>query len=415
MGITEEVSTSKFHLLTALGEKKKAMAVADSLVASDPTSAHLQLVRAELVSSTGDKKKAEKLVKEVQKKFPEERLLTYRQLAILYVEQGKNAQAADLLKELIASPKVDFASKQALLMGAAGDSALGRYFGEDDFKALLKASPGEAGAYLCYAEYLMGKRDTRAFSLLEQAVDIDPGSDGAWLALLDYYQKTDTVKFNSSLEKAYGSNPDNAMILFYKAGQDMNRGRKKEAVEKWTRAAEVLKQKTGENVRVSMLYGQIGDVHMLEAEQTHDPGTEALAFAAYDTALVYDSHNIGVLNNYAYYLAEKGVELERAERMSGITVQADPSSPTFLDTYAWIYYKMGRISTARLYIEQAISNIKDANSDATLMEHYGDILYADGDTKEAAVQWKNALKAAKQPSEALKRKAETGEMQNKGN
>ena len=49
------------------------------------------------------------------------------------------------------------------------------------------------------------------------------------------------------------------------------------------------------------------------------------------------------------------------------------------------------------------------------MEHYGDILYADGDTKEAAVQWKNALKAAKQPSEALKRKAETGEMQNKGN
>ena len=42
------------------------------------------------------------------------------------------------------------------------------------------------------------------------------------------------------------------------------------------------------------------------------------------------------LNNYAYYLSEKGVDLHKAEAMSYKTIKAEPNNGTYLDTYAWI-------------------------------------------------------------------------------
>ena len=48
------------------------------------------------------------------------------------------------------------------------------------------------------------------------------------------------------------------------------------------------------------------------------------AYAAYDSALVYNPSNIGALNNYAYYLSVERRDLDKAEEMSYKTVKAEP-------------------------------------------------------------------------------------------
>jgi Tfp pilus assembly protein PilF len=112
-----------------------------------------------------------------------------------------------------------------------------------------------------------------------------------------------------------------------------------------------------------------------------------------------------VLNNYAYFLALKGTVLDRAERMSRKTIEADPTNTTFLDTFAWIFFKQGQYGLAKIYIERAVANSEEPNKE--ILEHYGDILWFNKEYDEARQQWKKAAQL-ENPSESLLKKVETG-------
>ena len=60
------------------------------------------------------------------------------------------------------------------------------------------------------------------------------------------------------------------------------------------------------------------------------------------------------LNNYAYFLAEEGGDIEKAYRMGKRAVEIDPENPTFLDTYAWILFKKGDFENALTYQQAAV-------------------------------------------------------------
>lgn len=113
------------------------------------------------------------------------------------------------------------------------------------------------------------------------------------------------------------------------------------------------------------------------------------AFALYDQAIEIDPNNVSILNNYAYFLTLCNRDLDKAERMSAKTVQAEPQNATFLDTYAWVFYKRKEYTMAQLYIEMAIKNERRPSSD--IYDHYGDILLAVGNKQEALKQWKKPL------------------------
>lgn len=125
-------------------------------------------------------------------------------------------------------------------------------------------------------------------------------------------------------------------------------------------------------------------------------------YETYDRILRYDSENVYVLNNYAYYLSLDNKELERALQMSEKTIKAEPKNATYLDTYAWVLYKLGRYQEAKKYMDKVFKYDKKANG--TNYEHFGDILYKLGDTKGAVKNWKKAQKAGGEVSEYLEQK-----------
>lgn len=112
--------------------------------------------------------------------------------------------------------------------------------------------------------------------------------------------------------------------------------------------------------------------------------------SAYEAALEIDPNNATVLNNYAYYLSERDDKLEKAERMSKKSNLLVDNNSAFLDTYAWIMYKMKNYKEALEWIEQAM-DLPDAQDRPDLLMHYGDILYKLGQTDKAIEQWEKAM------------------------
>jgi tetratricopeptide (TPR) repeat protein len=125
------------------------------------------------------------------------------------------------------------------------------------------------------------------------------------------------------------------------------------------------------------------------------------AFDVFDKVVELDPENFMAMNNYAYYLSLKGERLDIAEKMSAKVIQANPDNATYLDTYAWVFFKKKDYELAKFYMENALSKVTEESS--VLVEHYGDILFFLNDKQNALLQWKKSLEMGN-PSKVLKRK-----------
>ena len=138
----------------------------------------------------------------------------------------------------------------------------------------------------------------------------------------------------------------------------------------------------------------------IEADALYKSGKTEEAFATFEKALVINPDEIIVLNNYAYFLAENDTELDKAYDMASKVVKAEPESNTYLDTYAWVLYKRGKMRRA----EKIMAKIIDSKNDvgAEHFEHYGYILKARKKCSEAVLYWGKALE--EQPDKVSLRK-----------
>ncbi|MCB9247364.1 MAG: tetratricopeptide repeat protein [Ignavibacteriales bacterium] len=108
----------------------------------------------------------------------------------------------------------------------------------------------------------------------------------------------------------------------------------------------------------------------------------------YNLVVTIDSTDILTLNNFAYSLAERGVQLERALKMVQVAVDVEPENSSYLDTIGWVYYQMKNYEQAKKYIEKAIE-FDDKNG--TLLDHLGDVLYKMNEKEKAQKIWEEAF------------------------
>lgn len=140
----------------------------------------------------------------------------------------------------------------------------------------------------------------------------------------------------------------------------------------------------------------IADISVLQ-------GDTLRAFNVYNQLIAIDPDDPLTLNNYAYYLCLKGERLDDAKTMSEKAMAADPDNPTYVDTYAYILFMLKDYTTAELYqkmaIDKALSNQGPNAVSAEYFDHYGDILFMNGDTTSALENWTKALEL--EPSNKL--------------
>ena len=136
------------------------------------------------------------------------------------------------------------------------------------------------------------------------------------------------------------------------------------------------------NTDKANLYNLRGDYH-------HSLGQSEMMYADYDSTLLYDPDNIGVLNNYAYFMSLEDRELDRALSMSARTLEVEPMNSTYLDTYAWILFRMKKYKEALSYMEKSLRYLDADNPE--IYEHYGDVLFMCGEKEKALENWHKAV------------------------
>lgn len=110
--------------------------------------------------------------------------------------------------------------------------------------------------------------------------------------------------------------------------------------------------------------------------------------SAYQRALQIAPDNALVNNNYAYSLSERGERLDSALKMIEIAIAADPDNPSYLDTYGWVYFKLGNYNEAKKYLEKAI---EVGGERAVMLDHLGDVMFKLGDVQKAKILWQKAF------------------------
>jgi Tfp pilus assembly protein PilF len=124
--------------------------------------------------------------------------------------------------------------------------------------------------------------------------------------------------------------------------------------------------------------------------------------SVYEKALRIDPDYALVLNNYAYSLSERNIDLSRAMTMSKRSLEKDSLNSSYLDTYGWILYQLGRYPEALEYIKKAIDA---GDASPVVLEHLGDVYAKLNDYENAVHFWNKALEKDKKNS-SLKSKIE---------
>jgi len=75
--------------------------------------------------------------------------------------------------------------------------------------------------------------------------------------------------------------------------------------------------------------------------------------------------------------------------MSARAIYLEPNNHSYLDTHAWVLHRLGRNDEAKSFMQQALT--LSSQRDANLLMHYGDILWALGETFLAETYWKKAV------------------------
>jgi tetratricopeptide (TPR) repeat protein len=132
---------------------------------------------------------------------------------------------------------------------------------------------------------------------------------------------------------------------------------------------------------LAQLYSSMGDAYYSLKNSTASD-------SCYDLSLIFDPDNAYVLNNYSYYLSLRNEKLEEAKKMAERANTLAPNTGAYQDTYAWVLFKMGNFTEAKLWLEKAMIN--GGGSDGTVLEHYGDVLYRLGDVNGAVEYWMKA-------------------------
>ena len=400
MGKNEQLSMEKFRIYLQMKDDKKAFQEIESLVQEYPMDMRYQVILGDVYLQNGKKQEAYDVYQKVLAAEPDNPMAIFS-MASYYKQTGQEELYQQQLDTLLLNKKVTPDTKvgvmrQMIVENEQADKDSTQIIAL--FDRIMKQEQDDPQIPMLYAQYLLSKNmEAESVPVLEQVVDLDPTNNAARMMLIGAALKKEYyTHINKVCEPGIEATPD-ALEFYYYLAVAYNQAEKPDSVISICKRALEHKTADGKKEIVSEFYSILGDMYHTQKQMKE-------AYAAYDSALVYNPSNIGALNNYAYYLSVERRDLDKAEEMSYKTVKAEPNNATYLDTYAWILFEKGNYAEARIYIDNAMKSEGGDKSDV-IVEHCGDIYYMTGDVDGALTYWKKALEMGSE-SKTLKQKIE---------
>ncbi|MFL5730518.1 MAG: tetratricopeptide repeat protein [Cytophagaceae bacterium] len=388
-GKSPEVCYRKQQIYIQMGKLDLAVAEGQALINTFPDEPEYKLRLAEMLFTNNKTDEALSLVQEVIKEDPENPYAHYI-LSSIYKSKKENALSNAELDYVFKNPDMDLDIKLDLLQELTRSSS------EEDKKSavrlaeyMLKAHPNEAKAYSSYGDLLLmeGNKE-QALNQYLLAKKIDGNNFALWTQIINLdieLNKPDSLIRHS--EQALELFPNQSTLWLYNGTGYYQKKNYARALESY----EEGKKLSAANPEIQL------EFNLRLADTYHEIKEYKKSDEAFDAVLKADPNNEHALNNYSYFLSLRNEKLELAKEMSGRLIKRSPD-PSYLDTYAWVLYKLKEYEEAKKYLEMALKT-----NNGTIIEHYGDVLYKLGQTEQAVQEWKKA-KAAGETSEYIDKK-----------
>lgn len=417
-GKTQPVSLKKITFLLAAGDTVAAVAESNALINAHPGDPFTYILKGNLYEVIGDNDSVVAAFKEAEVIAPDNGAVKMS-LANYYRNVGDSVMLDTKIYEALLSEDFELEDKLSILgdyLQTLIDEKGEKSRGDHLFTVLMSQYPHEPKLLDLTARYSAAKGDFQdAAEQIGYAIDLDATNEGYWAQLISYQIASDRYKEAvESYKKASGHfEPSKGLKSLYAgaASQLEDEDEAEKIIEELL--AEYNPQLTINTtedltamraaldydglVWVSNLYDMAGDINYKKRDIDK-------AFNAYEKAIFFFPDNALALNNYAYFLAEEGGDLEKAKKMSRRSLDIDENNPTYLDTYAWILFKLKEYGEAKDYQEMAIELGQErGDENAEYYSHYGDILFMNHEPEEALKNWEKALELDPE-NELLKKK-----------
>jgi tetratricopeptide (TPR) repeat protein len=379
-GLNDDLAAGRQKIYLRQGKLDLAATEIERLLVNNPDQIRYYLMLGEIYNTNNQTDKALKVLQRAETISPDNGML-HLALADAYRAKKEYDASFKQLQLAFAAPNLDVDQKVRIVMGylpkfpdanaKASALALSRIAAE--------VHPNDAKAQAVYADMLAQNNlfkeakdvykksvqiNGNIYIVHEQLVRLELG-DNAW---------DEAIKDG---ENALSLFPNQAWMNYLVAVAYLQ---KKSATKALSYLKNAVALQTDDKDLSVQSYTALGDCyHELKDNNQSD--------AAYDKALTFNPDNAYTLNNYAYYLSIRNEQLEKAAQMSKHSIDLQPNTASFEDTYAWILFKQKKYTDARQWIEKAMQHSKN---NATQTEHLGDILFYLGNTEDAVQNWKKA-------------------------
>jgi tetratricopeptide (TPR) repeat protein len=380
-GVNDDLVSNRQKIYLKQGNIDKAAAEMEQLIAANPNQIRYYLMLGEIYNSNKFPDKALNVLLRGEKVKPGDGMI-HLALADTYRSQ-KNAEASfKQLEEAFAAPALDIDQKIRIILGYipkfpdpnAKASAL------ELSRIATNVHPNDAKAQAIYGDMLgQNNRLKEAKEAYKKSVQLN--SDiyvvHEQLVRLELGENAIDEAIKDG-ENALSLFPNQAWMNYLVAVAYLQ---KKNTTKALSYLKNTVALELDDKDLSAQSYAALGDCY-------HELKDNAKSDAAYDKSLTYNPDNSYTLNNYAYYLSIRGEQLEKAAQMSKHSIDLQPNTASFEDTYAWILFKLKRYADAKTWIEKALQH---GNSQSAVQtEHYGDIMFYLGSTEAAVQNWKKA-------------------------
>lgn len=385
IGISEEISQKKVRLYLGMGQPEQAVETYQLLIKSDPYNLDYHHLLAGLYLQLGDEEAAAAAYTRILEIDPNNAIASIA-LAERDKVAGDDVSFLNSLTPVFEKPDVDIDVKVKEILPYLQDIVSNPDLPTTNTLLKLAAileeqHPEEAKAYAVYGDvlYYSNRKDT-ALKKYMKARSLNNTIYSIYEQIM--YINLETNKYDSLLmvsNEAIDLFPNQAGAYYFNGIALGFQQKEKAAISAYNQA--LLMSRKNPQLQFD-LYSRMGGLY-------HRMGKYNQSDEHMEKALQLNPKDYNLLNNYSFYLAERGEQLEKAKSMSALANELKPNQPQFQDTYGWILYKMKAFEGAREWLSKALDN--GGINNAGILEHYGDVLYQLGKTDAAIAEWQKAL------------------------
>lgn len=399
-GVNEKTTAEKFNILYESGDVAQAFGTVERVSEENPQELSYRVLLGDLYLDKGYKEKAIAVYEDAATTAPQN-VLVRTSLLHYYLTENDTTHFNAALSAFVLDEKVEDETKFSVLQDVAGsilrkETTLGRSTLCKFFQQALTLPQQDSRIAELWCVYTKAAELPEEYQVpaLKAVLAEAPEKIEVRMELMRYYIVHEDAEIVADLcVKGLQENPDFILFYYYGGMCLVQMERKSEAIKLLEEATKRIGNgaaNEGPEIDSDIYVG----IYTLLGDAYFEQDDAAKAFAAYDKALTYKPDEVGCLNNYAYYLAKKGVNLDKALNMSKKAIDMEPTSATYLDTYAWVLYCKRQYVQARIYIDKAIEALPaddlETPDSATYYDHAGDIYFRCGQKAKALEYWQHA-------------------------